>query len=150
MRNVIQLRFVRSKNLLGMLMVFCSLLSLPYLAEGAQLFHATVVDTDGIESQIKNFRFYWEERLDDTSFVPHELHHVPVKNGASTINVQFSTIKEIHISSKGKVSELTIHLANGKTGKFPLSIKGSFRGDSDFGEADFPPSSIKTIILKKG
>lgn len=150
MSSVTQHLYVRSKNVVGMLLVFCSLLSLPYLAEGAQEFHATVVDTDGVESQIQNFRFYWEERLDDTSFVPHELHHVPVKNGASTINVQFSTIKEIHISSKGKISELTIHLANGKTGKFPLSIEGSFRGDSDFGEANFPASSIRTIILKKG
>ncbi len=149
MKSFTQFMFLRSKNALGLIVVVCALFSLPSFAIGAQQFHATIIDAEGVETQIDNFRFYWEERLNDTSFVPHELHHVPVKKGASTINVKFSSIKEIQISLNGKNPELTIHLTNGKTGKFPLSIDGKFRGDSDFGETDFQPSDIKTITLKK-
>ena len=138
-----------SKTVIGILVMICGLFNVPSGVQGAQKFNATVIDTKGEKNHMQNLRFYWEEELNDTSFVPHELRYVPVKKGVSTIQVQFANIKEIHISSNGKEPELTIHLNNGKTGKFPLSIAGSFRGESDFGEMDIPPSGIKSIILKK-
>ncbi|GJL49043.1 MAG: hypothetical protein NPIRA01_02700 [Nitrospirales bacterium] len=138
-----------SSSLIGSLMVVCSVLSVPFVVEGAPPFEATVIDAEGVEGQIQNFRFYYEERLDETAFVPHELHHVPVKKGAATIQVKFSSIKEIHVQPNGKEPELTVHLTNGKTGKFPLGIDGRFRGDSDFGEVDFLPSGIRSIIFAK-
>jgi len=125
------------------------MLGLPFVAAGAQSFEVTVIDAEGIESQVQNFRFYYEERLDETAFVPHELHYVPVKKGAATIQVKFSTIEKIRVALNGKEPELTVHLTNGKTGKFPIGIDGRFRGDSDFGEVDFLPSGIRSIIFAK-
>lgn len=45
----------------------------------AWLLDATVIDTNGEKSHMQNLRFYWEEQLNDVSFVPHELRYVPVK-----------------------------------------------------------------------
>ncbi|GJL54213.1 MAG: hypothetical protein NPIRA02_13450 [Nitrospirales bacterium] len=149
MRNTIVHLSKSSKMVIGTLVMVCGLFNLPPIVEGAQKFDATVIDTNGDKSHMKNFRFYYEEQLNDTPFVSHELRYMPVKKGASTIQVQFANIKKIHISSNGKEPELTIHLHNGKTGKFPLGIAGSFRGESDFGEMDMPSSGITSIILKK-
>ncbi|GJL55316.1 MAG: hypothetical protein NPIRA02_24480 [Nitrospirales bacterium] len=87
--------------------------------------------------------------MDETSFVPHALHHVPVKKGAATIQVKFETIKEIQVQANENAPELTIYLTNGKSGKFPLGIDGRFRGESDFGDVDFLPSGIKSIVFTK-
>jgi hypothetical protein len=113
-------------------------------------FHATVTDGQGIETELKNIIFYWEEKVSDTAFVPHELRHVPVKKGTATVNVRFDTIKQIEVkpSADSGLPSLAITLNNGKTGEFALAIKGSFRGESDFGEVDLPANGLKAIRFK--
>ena len=94
--------------------------------------------------------FYWEERLSETAFVPHELRHLPVKRGSSTINVRFDQVKLIENRMPGGAdgSTLTITLQNGKTGEFAWSIPGSFRGESDFGQADIPSKAVSKVLFK--
>lgn len=82
--------------------------------------------------------------------MPHELKQVPVKRGAATVNVRFDTIKQIEVkpgADKG-MPIFSIALTNGKTGEFSLAIAGSFKGESDFGEVEFPASGIKKIIFR--
>lgn len=113
-------------------------------------FQATVTDGQGIETEVKNVIFYWEEKVSETAFVPHEFRHVPVKKGTATVNVKFDNIKQIDVkpSSDSGLPMLAITLANGKTGEFALAIKGSFRGESDFGEVDLPANGLKAIRFK--
>ena len=113
-------------------------------------FHATVTDGQGIETEIKDIKFYWEEKVSDTAFVPHELRYVPVKKGTATVNVKFDNIKQIEVkpSADSGLPSLAITLTNGKTGEFALAIKGSFRGESDFGEVDLPASGLKSVRFK--
>lgn len=113
-------------------------------------FHATVTDGQGIETEIKNIMFYWEEKVSDTAFVPHELRYVPVKKGTATVNVKFDSIKQIEVkpSTDSELPSLAITLNNGKSGEFVLAMKGSFRGESDFGEVDLPASGLKAIRFK--
>lgn len=63
-------------------------------------FQATVTDGQGIETEIKHIMFYWEEKVSDTAFVPHELRHVPVKKGTATVNVKFDSIKQIEVKPR--------------------------------------------------
>jgi hypothetical protein len=119
-------------------------------AKSEKSFTAAVTDAQGIESEIKNVIFYWEEKVSETAFVPHELRHVPVKKGTATVNVKFDSIKQIEIkagSEKGLPS-LTITLTNGKSGDFGLAIDGKFKGESDFGEVELPASGLKKIVFK--
>lgn len=44
-------------------------------------FHASAVDSKGVETDLRNVTFYWEEKISETAFVPHELKEVPVKRG---------------------------------------------------------------------
>lgn len=113
-------------------------------------FQATVTDAQGVETDIKNVLFYWEEKVSETAFVPHELRHVPVKKGTATVNVKFDTIKQIEVkpAADGSLPSLAITLTNGKSGEFALAIKGSFRGESDFGEVDLPVGGLKKITFK--
>lgn len=113
-------------------------------------FQATVTDGQGIETEIKNIMFYWEEKVSETAFVPHELRHVPVKKGTATVNVKFDNIKQIEVKPSADTGSpsLAITLTNGKTGEFALAIKGSFRGESDFGEVDLPASGLKSVRFK--
>lgn len=119
-------------------------------AKGEKSFSAIVTDARGIESDIKNVIFYWEEKVSETAFVPHELRHVPVKKGTATVNVKFDNIKSIDVkpNTDSGLPSLAITLANGKTGEFALAIKGSLRGESDFGEVDLPASGLKRIAFK--
>jgi hypothetical protein len=113
-------------------------------------FQATLTDGQGIETEIKNVVFYWEEKVSETAFVPHELRHVPVKKGTGTVNVKFDSIKQIEVkpSADSGLPSLAITLTNGKTGEFALAMKGSFRGESDFGEVDLPVSGLKSVRFK--
>jgi hypothetical protein len=113
-------------------------------------FTAVVTDAQGVETEMKNVVFYWEEKLSETAFVPHELRHLPVKRGNSTINVRFDQIKQVENKSPGSADALAlvITLHNGKTGEFALSILGSFRGESDFGQADVPVKGISKVVFK--
>ncbi|WP_447599261.1 hypothetical protein [Nitrospira sp. Nam80] len=114
-------------------------------------FNAVITDSQGIESEVKNVLFYWEEKVSETAFVPHELRDVPVKKGAATIKVRFDQIRQIDIKpapDSGSSPALVISLASGKTGEFSLAINGSFKGLSDFGEAEFPANGLRRIVLK--
>jgi hypothetical protein len=114
-------------------------------------FSAVVTDSQGIESEVKNVLFYWEEKVSETAFVPHELRDVPVKKGSATIKVRFDQIKQIDIKpapDSGTSPTLVISLASGKTGEFSLAINGSFKGLSDFGETEFPAAGLRQIVFK--
>lgn len=113
-------------------------------------FSALVTDSQGVETELKHLLFYWEEKVSETAFVPHELKHVPVKRGTATVHVKFETIKQIEVApgqDQGH-SVLTITLNNGKIGQFTLGIAGSFKGESDFGELDLPTDGLKRILFK--
>jgi hypothetical protein len=113
-------------------------------------FTAVVTDAQGVETEIKNVVFYWEEKLSETSFVPHELRHLPVKRGNSTINIRFDQIKQVENKSPGTADAVTLVIAlhNGKTGEFGLSTPGSFRGESDFGQTDVPIKGVAKVVFK--
>jgi hypothetical protein len=118
--------------------------------KGEKSFSALVTDAQGIETEVKNLLFYWEEKVSETAFVPHELKQVPVKRGTATVNVRFDTIKQIEVMPGPDKAPpvFTITLTNGKTGEFALAIAGSFKGESDFGEVELPANGIKKIVFK--
>jgi ABC-type phosphate transport system substrate-binding protein len=113
-------------------------------------FAAVLTDAQGVETEVRNVVYYWEEKISETSFIPHELRHMPVKRGAATVNIKFDTIKQIDVKAGGDKAPaaLTITLTNGKTGEFAAAIAGSFRGESDFGQVDVPLSTVAKVILK--
>jgi hypothetical protein len=133
-----------------MIVLFCT--PIPGLAQTQpeKTFHAVVTDTKGVETDVNNIFFYWEEKLSETAFVPNELREVPVTRGTATVKVKFETIKQIDIrkGSDGAQPVLAITLTNGKTGEFTLAIDGTFRGESDFGEVEFKPTGLSKIIFK--
>src|SRR3990167_27753 len=113
---------------------------LPGLVRGEttaeKTFSAVVTDSQGVEMELKNVLFYWEEKVSETAFVPHELKHIPVKRGSATVNVKFGGIKTVEVKPGGdkNLPVLTIVLGNGNSGDFTLALPGSFKGQSDFGE----------------
>jgi hypothetical protein len=110
---------------------------------------AVVTDNQGVETEIKNAVFYWEEKLSETSFVPHELRHLPVKRGSTLNNIPFDRIKQVEIRSAGTESiGVIVTLSNGKSGEFVLTTPGSFRGESDFGQADVPVKAVSKVVFK--
>ena len=120
-------------------------------AKGEKTFQATLTDAQGVETEVKNVIFYWEEKISETAFVPHELKQIPVKRGTTTVNVKFDTIKVIDVkpgSDPKALPTLMVTLTNGKTGEFALAIDGKFKGDSDFGEVELPASGLKKIAFK--
>ncbi|MBI4401315.1 MAG: hypothetical protein HY581_06770 [Nitrospirae bacterium] len=115
-----------------------------------KVFTAIVTDAQGVETEVKNILFYWEEKVSETAFVPHELKQVPVKRGTATVNVRFDTIKQIDVKTGPDKTPpvFIITLTNGKTGEFALAIAGSFKGESDFGEVELPANGLKKIVFK--
>jgi hypothetical protein len=113
-------------------------------------FNAVMTDTQGVETELKHVVFYWEEKISETSFVPHELVHVPVKQGSATVNVKFEKIKQIDVKPAADKTHpgVTIALTNGKTGEFTLSVNGTFKGETDFGEVELPAQGLKKIVFK--
>jgi hypothetical protein len=113
-------------------------------------FSAVLTDADGVETELKNVVFYWEERVSDTAFIPHELRQVPVKKGTATVHVKFDTIKQIDVkpSEDKKMPQINIALTNGKSGDFTLAIAGSFKGDSDFGDLELPASGLRKVVFR--
>lgn len=111
---------------------------------------AVVTDAEGVETEIRNVLFYYEDKVSETAFVPHELRHVPVKKGTATVNVKFENIKQIDVkpAADGSLPLLTITLANGKKGEFALATAGSFKGGSDFGDVDIPVHGITTVSFR--
>jgi hypothetical protein len=113
-------------------------------------FSAVVTDSQGVETELKNVLFYWEEKISETAFVPHELKHIPVKRGSATVNVKFGGIKTVEVRPGGdkNLPILTIVLANGNSGEFTLALSGSIKGLSDFGEVELPATAIRKIVFK--
>lgn len=113
-------------------------------------FTAVATDNQAVETEVRNIIFYWEEKVSETAFVPHELRHIPVKRGTATVNVKFDTIKQIEAKPHGDkgLPFLTITLTNGKSAEFVAAMAGSFRGESDFGQVDLPVSSVSKVVFK--
>ena len=119
-------------------------------AKGEKTFNALITDTQGIDTEVKNVLFYWEEKISETAFVPHELRQLPVKRGTATVQVKFETIKQIDVKQGAEktLPLFAITLTNGKSGEFMAALAGSFRGESDFGQMEIPASTIAKIIFK--
>ncbi|MCC2640868.1 MAG: exported protein of unknown function [Nitrospira sp.] len=113
-------------------------------------FHLVVTDRQGVETELNNGVFYWEEKLSETSFVPHELRHLPAKRGTATVNIKFDQIKQIEIkpAADKAAPAMTVTLANGKNGEFVAAVEGSFKGESDFGQVEVPISSVSKVVFK--
>ena len=126
--------------------------ALPAIAQqnGDKAFHALVTDAKDMQTDLKNVLFYWEEKVSETSFIPHELKHLPVKRGTATVNIKFDGVKQLEVTPGADKALPTLHitLANGKTGDFPLAIEGSFKGDSDFGQVELPVQGLKKLEFK--
>ena len=117
---------------------------------GDKPFHALVTDAKDMQTDLKNVLFYWEEKVSETSFIPHELKHLPVKRGTATVNIKFDGVKQVEVTSGADKGLPTLHitLTNGKTGDFPLAIDGSFKGDSDFGLVELPVHGLKKLEFR--
>lgn len=115
-----------------------------------KVFHAVAVDTKSVETDVKNVTFYYEEKISETAFVPHEMRELPVKRGTATVKIKFDGIKHIDLksSSNGTAPNVTITLNDGKTGEFVLAIAGSFKGQSEFGEVEFPAAELRKLTFK--
>ncbi len=113
-------------------------------------FHAVATDAKGIETEVRNLLFYWEEKVTETSFVPHELKEMPVKRGTATVKIRFDAIKTIEVkpSSEGEATAVAITLVDGKTGEFTMAIPGRFKGQSDFGDVEVPVGELKKLVFK--
>lgn len=119
-------------------------------AKGEKTFHAIVTDTQGVETELKNIIFYWEEKMSETSFVPHELRYLPAKRGTATVTIKFDQIKQIDVKDGGEkgTPTMTVTLANGKNGEFTPAVAGSFKGDSDFGQVEIPVGTVSKVVFK--
>ena len=117
---------------------------------GEKSFHAVATDAKGVETDLKNVLFYWEEKVSETAFIPHELKHLPVKRGTATVNIKFDGIKHIDVKPGADKAPPLLHitLSSGKTGEFPLAINGNFKGDSDFGAVEVPVHDLKKLEFK--
>ncbi|BCA56529.1 conserved exported protein of unknown function [Nitrospira sp. KM1] len=138
-----------SSTVFAMTMV-CLLGSPAWAEKSDKVFHAVATDTKGVDTDVKNVIFYWEEKISETAFVPHELREVPVKRGTATVKIKFEGIKHIDLkpSGNGAPPHVTITLNDGKTGEFVLAIAGSFKGQSDFGEVELPAAELKKLTFK--
>lgn len=138
--------------LVGLLMSIMVGLSSPALSQtkGEKAFTVVVTDSQGVETEMRNALFYWEEKVSETAFVPHELKHVPVKRGSATVNVKFDGIKTIEMKALGDkgLPLLSISLVNGSSAEFSLALPGSFKGQSEFGETELPATAIRKILFK--
>lgn len=141
---------------IGLVVTFMWILGSPAWAQhktdgkADKVFHASATDAKGVETDLKNVTFYWEEKISETAFVPHELREVPVKRGTATVKIKFDSIKFIDLKPSGNASlpNVSITLADGKTGDFVLAIAGSFKGQSDFGEVELAASELKKLAFK--
>lgn len=136
----------------AVLLLAVTILIPTYALAQTNTFTASTTDAEGIEMSVSNARLYWEEKIDETTFVPHEITHVPVKHGAATINVKFQQIARIQIKpdhpAKGRQA-LTIKLLNGKSGEFPLAKEVTLIGQSDFGEIRLPMKNLRSLTFSK-
>jgi hypothetical protein len=122
----------------------------PAADKAEKTFQMVVTDQQGVETELNNGIFYWEEKLSETSFVPHELRHLPAKRGTATVNIKFDQIKQIELKAgvDNTHPAMTITLASGKTGEFVPAVQGSFKGESDFGQVEVPIGSVSKVVFK--
>lgn len=146
---------VQCLSIVGRMLCMVALLSVISSSAWAQnktekVFQAVAMDAKGVETDVKNVIFYWEEKISETAFVPHELREVPVKRGTATVKIKFEGIKQIDLKPSGNSAppNVTITLNDGKTGDFVLAIAGSFKGQSDFGEVELPAAELKKLSFK--
>jgi hypothetical protein len=145
------MKMVITTLVIGLIATFLSLIGdAGAQSKGEKTFNALITDTQGIDTEVKNVSFYWEEKISETAFVPHELRQIPVKRGTATVQVKFETIKQIDVKQGAEkaLPVFAITLTNGKTGEFAAALAGSFRGESDFGQTEIPISTITKIIFK--
>jgi hypothetical protein len=150
-RQTIRRAIIRSAS-------FISVMGMLYLSgdpawaqnKSEKAFHAVAVDAKSVETDVKNVIFYYEEKISETAFVPHELRELPVKRGTATVKIKFDGIKHIDLkpSGNGAAPNVTITLNDGKTGEFVLAIAGSFKGQSEFGEVELPAAELKKLTFK--
>lgn len=152
MKNSMRKRWVGAVNRTLCATMALWMVSGTVLAEtkGDKAFHAVATDTKGVETEVHGVIFYWEEKISETAFVPHELKEVPVKRGTATVKIKFDAIKTIDLkpSGNGVPPNVAIVLNDGKTGEFILAMAGSFKGQSDFGEVELPASELKRIAFR--
>jgi hypothetical protein len=85
--------------------------------------------SQGVESEVKSIVFYWEEKLSETAFVPHELREVPVKKGTATIKVKFDQIKQIDLKPASETPPtVSIALRVEKPVNLSWPLRESLRG----------------------
>ncbi|MCC6966764.1 MAG: hypothetical protein IT391_10865 [Nitrospira sp.] len=115
-----------------------------------QGFHMVATDENNIETELQRTVFYYEEMLNETSFIPHELNALPLKRGATIVQVKFQTIQQIEFKPglNGEAPTAIVMLTNGKAGEFQLAIMGSFKGLSDFGEVQVPVSGVRKVVFR--
>ena len=119
-------------------------------SESGESFRGVATDTQGLQTEMENIIFYYEEKVSETSFIPHELRELPVKRGTSTVKIKFFSIKEIDLKAPDKESPpvANVTLKDGKTGEFQLAIAGSFKGQSAFGEVELPATQLSRVVFK--
>jgi hypothetical protein len=119
-------------------------------SESGESFQAVATDTQGLQTEMENIIFYYEEKVSETSFIPHELRELPVKRGTSTVKIKFSSIKEIALKASDEESPpvTNVTLKDGKTGEFQLALAGSFKGQSAFGEVELPAAQLSRVVFK--
>ena len=119
-------------------------------SESGESFRGVATDTQGLQTEMENIIFYYEEKVSETSFIPHELRELPVKRGTSTVKIKFMSIKEIDLKASDKKSPpvANVTLKDGKTGAFQLAIAGSFKGQSAFGEVELPAAQLSRVVFK--
>ncbi len=118
--------------------------------ESTQSFKAVATDAQGLETDLDDIIFYWEETVSETSFIPHELRELPVKRGTSTVKIKFDSMKQIELkaSGNGAQPQTTVTLKDGKSADFTLAVAGSFRGQSAFGEVELPAAQLSRVVFK--
>jgi hypothetical protein len=119
-------------------------------SESEDSFRAVATDTQGLQTELENVIFYYEEKVSETAFIPHELRELPVKRGTSTVKIKFTSMKQIDLETSGNGSPpvATVMLKDGKTGEFQLAITGSFKGQSAFGEVELPATQLSRVVFK--
>ena len=136
-------------GVLGLLMLLS-----PAVVQGAdqanQTFEATLTDAEGLETDVTNLVFYWEEQLSETQLALHELKHIPAKRGAVPIKINFDRIGQIEFKPGSTTDRpvLSITLKSGKAGEFTLEIPGSFKGQTEFGDMIAAPTQLTKIVFK--
>ncbi|MGD9850595.1 MAG: hypothetical protein AB7T38_04950 [Nitrospirales bacterium] len=118
--------------------------------ESGESFRAVATDTQSLQTELENIIFYYEEKVSETAFIPHELRELPVKRGTSTVKIKFTSIKQIDLkaSDQGAPPIASVTLKDGKTGEFQLAIAGSFKGQSAFGEVELPAGQLSRVVFK--